>query len=380
MTNKRRKHRRMRRRAFFIVFLIIGIIFGGIKLISILKPMLGFEEKELKTLAVIDFKSADKKEGNVLVKNVSNYITSYDGGKISVFDYKGKLLWEKSRVVKEPLIIGNDNIIILIDMLSGAMEYFDYSGNSLATINLGGKIFNGKIINDTFIAIALEEDNKILLLNQEGQEISRISIPKGEIIDFQLSNDGNIIGVALLNLEEYDYYSNILLYSTEGRVLAGNKIEDSIIYYLEFDKENRLVSIGDNKILLMARDEGLLWEKQIEGTINAIDSMDTHRIVINSTKEKNIIIDTKNRNSVIQMDLKGEVIHQTSIIEEIIGLDSIENTIIAFSKRTIYLIDNKGKIFMERKINKDIDNVSWVSDGVFVLVFKDRMEIMTLNY
>ncbi len=362
------------------MFLIIIVVFSGIKLAPILKPMLGFNEKELKSLDMIDFNSSNKEESSIVVKGFSSYIAKYDGGKISLYNHKGDLLWEKDKEIKEPLIIGSDDFFIVADMLSGTMDYFDYSGNTLATINLEDKIYNGKIFHNNSIAVALEGSNTILLLDEVGQEISSISIPKGDIIDFELSNNGDIIAVALLNVEEYDYYSSIFLYSLEGRVLAGNKIEKSILYYLKFDENDNIFSLGDNVMIMIAQDEGLLWEKEIEETINAIDSMGYNRIVINSIKSQNTIIDTKNRNSIIQMNLDGEIIHQTPITGEIIGVKSSEDVIAAFSKRTIFLIDDKGDIFIERKINRDIEDVLWISDGTFVLMFKDRMEIMTLNY
>ena len=68
------------------------------------------------------------------------------------------------------------------------------------------------------------------------------------------------------------------------------------------------------------------------------------------------------------------------IVGNILGVEAYEDTIIAYSERTIYIIDDKGYILIEKKINKDIQDVFWISQGNFVVVFKDRMEIMTLNY
>lgn len=380
MSKSKRRKKRLRRRFIFFLVIITALVYGGIKAVSILKPMLGFEEKNLKTLKTIDFKTNVTEDKNLLVKGVVEYICKYENNTISLYDNKGNFLWEKNESIEDPLIIGNDHFFIVSDKINGKVYYLDYQGNTLATINTERKIYDIKTYNNEYVAISLEEESKVILLDKNGEEITNIVVPKGEILDFQLSNNRDIIAISLLNVEEYDYYSNILLYSLDGRVLAGSKVEETIVFNLYFDENDRVFAFGDNKMLIISKEEGISWKKNITEVINKIDIMRADRIVVSFIKSKNTIIDTKNRSTINQMNLDGEVLYQTPIPEDILGLDSISNTIVAFSERTIYIIDNKGNIIIEKKINKDIEDIFWISDGDLALILKDKIEIITLNY
>jgi len=373
-----RKRKKLIRGIIVILILLFIITFSIIKLYSWIQSLMNPEKLELNRLATIDLKENSK--NNIELFSVGEHLCKYDGEKLFVYNHNGALQWEKNMGIEEIIIKGNNNLMVIGDTGKGHLYFFDYQGNQIDRINAESKISFIKILTNNYIGVSLEEKNSILVFDIQGKRVTEIQIPKGIINDFDISNSGSVVGVVLLNVEEYEYYTNILLFSLEGRVLAGNKIEESIMYFIKSADNDDFFVLGDNKILTIGKEKGVIWDKELSEEINKIDILDDNIIVINFIRNTDTILDTKKRNTIVQMNTKGEIVKEISIIDDIRDIDAINNFIVAFSDRTFFILDKHGNVILEKKINKDIQDIFWISSGNFALLFKDKLEIMTLNY
>ncbi|WP_432662034.1 DUF5711 family protein [Wukongibacter baidiensis] len=375
MAKKRKKRNKIR----FLIFLltIIGLTFGLIKLGAGLKDMLGNKSINLKRTGIIEYakRKQDDKKVNIEISN--EHIIKFEKNKLSTYNQKGDKVWEKELSLDEAVIRGNGNIIVAAGALRGEIYFIDYEGSIKVEKSIDKKILDININNDGYVFVMLETE--IYVFDPAGEIISNFVIPKGTVFDGDLSRDSSKIALTILAVEENKFYSNIIFYSLDGKVLAGKKYDNDVIYKILLTDDNTLLVLGSNKILKIAEDGNVLWEKRLDGTLNKGILTDKGVLVLNIVSKKNTIIDTKSRNTIRQLDLAGNVIKDTPVAGEVLGLDVVDDKIATFTDRTIYIFGKNGDMLLEKKINKDIKDIKWISRRNLLVKFKDRLEIMTLN-
>lgn len=353
------------------------MIFGGIKLVGFLGSILSDKDLNLKKTEAIEYTERKKESSKVNIKSFNGYIIKFEEKKLSTYNEDGDKLWEKELNIDNSILRGNKENIVVVDSLKGKIYYIDYEGKIKMEKSVDKEIMDVKINNNGYVFIMLE--NEILAFDDSGEVVSNFTIPKGEIIDGDLSPDNSTIALTILVVEEKKFYSNILFYSLDGKVLAGKKFDNEVIYKIFLNKDNNLLVLSDNSMLMMTVQDNILWEKDIEEALNKGMLTEDELLVLNLVKKTNTIIDTKNRNLISQIDLNGNVLSRTPVAGEVLGLDVIDDRIAVFTDRTIYILDKKGDKIIEKKINKDLKSISWVSKKKLLIVYRGKLEIMEIS-
>ncbi|WP_432405898.1 DUF5711 family protein [Wukongibacter sp. M2B1] len=375
MANKRKKYNRTR---FLIFLLTISVLtFGLIKIGTGIKNMFSNKSMGLKKVGVIEYAKRRQNDEKVNIDSLNEHIIKFQKNKLSIYNQGGDKLWEKELNIDEAIIGGNRSTIVVAGALRGEIYYIDYEGKIKVEKAIDKKVLDIRVNDDGYVLVMLETE--IYVFDSNGETVSNFSIPKGVIFDGDLSKDSSKIALTILAVEENKFYSNIIFYSLDGKVLAGKKYDNDVVYRILLTDNNKLLILGSNKILNIADDGNVLWEKRLEGTLNKGILTDNGVLVLNLVSKKNTIIDTKNRNTISQLNSGGNIINETPFAGEVLGLDVIDDRIAVSTDRTIYIFSKKGDMLLEKKINKDIKNIKWISRKNLLIIFKDRLEIMTLN-
>ncbi len=354
------------------------MIFGIIKLGTGIKSMLSNENVSLKRVSTIEYIDKKQEEEKVAVNTFNQYVFKFEKDKLSAYSKAGEMVWEKELSIDGDIIIkGNQSTIAATSPLNGKIYYIDYDGNIKAEKSLEKEIVDIKINESGYLLVMLEKE--IYVLDSDGEIASSFAIPKGEVFDGDLSQDNTKVALTILVVEEKKFYSNIIFYSIDGKVLAGKKYDNDVIYKIFLTDTNKLLVLGDNKVLMLSEDDEILWEKRFEEIINKAIFSDEELLFLNLVSKKNTIIDTKNNNLIGQLDLDGNILNKIPVAGEIEGLDIIDDTIAVFTNRTIYILGKNGNIILEKKINKDIKNIKWISKKNLLVMYKDKLEIMSIN-
>jgi len=373
------KKRKKRNRTRFLIFLltIIGLTFGLIKLGTGLTDVLGNKSIGLKRIGIIEYAKRKQDNEKINIESLNEHIVKFEKNKLSTYNEEGDKVWERELNIDQAVIKGNRNTIIAAGALRGEIYYIDYEGKTKVEKSIDKKILDVRVNEDGYVLVMLETE--IYVFDPTGEIVSNFVIPKGVVFDGDLTKDSSKIALTILAVEENKFYSNIIFYSLDGKVLAGKKYDNDVIYKILLTDNNKLLILGSNKILKIAEDGNVLWEKRLDGTLNKGILTDRGVLVLNLVSEKNTIIDTINRNTISQLDLAGNIINDTPIAGEVLGLDVIDEKIAVFTDRTIHIFGKKGDVLLEKKINKDIKNIKWISRKNLLVIFKDRLEIMTLK-
>ncbi len=380
MAQKRKSRKRRLPLRFWIIssLILISIGFGIVKLVDFIKPILGFEDIKLKKINQINIDS-DLENVKVKAKSIGGNIILSQGNTVLSFDEDGKVLWEKDLSISEPYFGGSADRIIIGDLSKGYIFYLDKEGNTVKDILLEEPIYTLEITANGYTLAVLENSNKINVYNNDGEETGSFEVPKGEIIAASLEDEDKVLVLSIIDTEDERFYSNIIFYDIEGKVLAGKKHDNKIIYKLQFINGDEVMAMGYNNILLFNKSNEIIWKKKIDDKINKIDFNNEGLAVVNLIKEKGILVDTKNRTTIATVDKEGEMLSQTPIPEDIEGIDIYNNSILGFSTRTLFLLDDKRNIAIEKKLNKDIKEVWWITESNIGVVYKDEIEIIKMT-
>ena len=375
------KKKRLRKRRFVLSLLIIAaIIFGIIKFAEILKPVLGYKSIGLKRISTIEYTTRKQDRDRVNINSFEERVIKFEKNKLVTYDLNGEKLWEKELKMKDPIIRGNKDNIVVVNPTNGKIFYIDYRGEIKLENSLDKEVIDVEINSNGYVLAMLKKE--IFVFHPNGEIVSNFNIPKGEVFDGDLSEDNNTIALTILNVEEKKFYSNILFYSLDGKVLAGKKYDNDIIYKIFLINDSNLLALSDSRVLMISEDDknnNVIWVKEFEENLNKGVLSNQGILVLGLINKENTIIDTKNRNIICQLNLDGNILNKTPIAGEVLGLDVIDDEILVFTDRTIYILDKKGEIILERKINRDIKTVKWISKKNILITYKDRLEIMSLD-
>ncbi len=353
------------------------LIFGIVKIIGLVKPILGFDEIKLKKTNEIQL-NVENEESKIEVQSINGNIVLSNGKKIIFFNDNGDPLWEKNLTVSDPFIGGGENNIVVGDLETGQINFLDNKGNDIGGYLIGEPIYELKV-NDDGNTLAILKSNMIYSIGNNGEEISSFKPPEGEIIDGSLSDNNGILALSILNTEEDGFHSNMIFYNNEGSIISGKKYENSIIYQLYFIDQDEVLAIGDNIILVLNKDNGVAWEKNLEETINKFDMSKEGIVAVNLIKNKSIILDTKNRTTVNKISKKGEILSKTPIAGDIQGIDIYNDKTLVYSDRTIFIIDKNGDIEIEKKVNMDIMEAWWITEDTIGVVYREEVHIFKIE-
>ncbi|QEK13512.1 PQQ-like beta-propeller repeat protein [Crassaminicella thermophila] len=372
-----RKRRPFRFKIFVLLALCI-LILGGAKLFNITRNFLGYGELGFQKIGTINY----EKGKNLTIHPLKEEIVVYDGKILSLYNLQGDEKWSQEKEIKNAIIKSSENLFFLTDKKKGEITAYNDQGSVIWSVNLKKPISDLVCNNEGYIALYCEnkENSEIYILNMNGKEEGKIIISKGTIIDITISEKEQLIALSIMNIENNKIKTNVVLYTKEGRLIGGNTYDEEIITNLFFSDDNRLMNVGDDKLLVFGKEKGVLWKKYISDTINRVAWNDQGFIGMHIINNKKTIIDTKNRNHIWLVGIDGTEISKIPIRGEVLGMDTKDNHVVAFTDRTLYLIFKKGQKVIEKKVNNDIKNVYMLPHDRLMLVFKNKIEIMQVKW
>jgi hypothetical protein len=372
------RKKKARTRILVMLIIIIVFIIGSAKGITMVKNLMGRGEMEFSKLGVIQY----HRNEDIAIQAYENHIAVYSEGTLKVYNDQGTALWEIKQPIERPKLVSSGQLLFLGDKEKGSIFCFDTLGNPVWTVESGQKI-EDMVSNQGFVVMwskGEEQGNSIFIYDASGKQKGAIKLGKGDIIDGAISKDGTIIALSVLDVENDKIETNVILYGADGKLLGGNKYDNQIISKLFFHGDNRLFNVGDHQLIGFEKSKGLLWSKEMEASLNRASWNDEGFVVLSLVNNKKVIMDTKNRNYLMMMNMDGEEMGRIPVKADVLGLDTKGKNITAYSERTLYFFSKTGKELGEKKVNSDIHGLHMLTDDRIVLVLNNKLEIMKVKY
>ena len=372
------RKKRSKIRVMVMLIIITIFIFGSAEGVTMVKNLLGRREIEFSKLGVIQYGH----NKDTIIQAYGSNIAIYSGDTLTVYNDQGVVLWEAHQPIGTPKLISSEQLLFLGDREKGIIFCFDTLGNLLWTAESGQRI-EDMVSNQGFLAVWSEGETQggvVLVYDSNGKKKGTIQLGKGDIIDVAISKDGSMIALSVLDVEKDKIETNVILYGADGKLLGGNKYDHEVIVRLFFHEDNRLFNVGDHKLIAFDKGKGLLWSKEMGASLNRVSWNEEGFAVLSLVNNKKMIMDTKNRNYVMTMNMDGEEMGRVPMKGEILGVDTKGKHITAFTKRTLYFFSKIGKELGEKKVYSDIYGVHMLTNDRMVLVLNNKLEIMKVKY
>lgn len=373
------KKRKARPRRFFIIMLIgIGIILMGssTNFIEKIKNLMGYGELEFKKIGTIPLNKAA-----VHLFNQTLMVYELSSQTLRAYGVEGQERWTFGEKIEKPIFSSTMNHLFVAEREKGKIYCIDSQGQLDWEIDLEKPVQMIQANDRGYLAIyEQEEKGTIYIYDLEKKQRGKIAVTQGVVMDMNLSKEEDIVALSIMSIINNKIESNVILYSMEGKLLGGNKYDGDIIARVYPGADQKIINVGDRKLIGFSKEKGLLWNKEIDGSISKVAWNEAGYIVLGLVNNKKMIIDTKNRNSVSIFDFQGKELGSTILKGEVLGVDTRGEKSIAFTERTLYLLQKDGLEPIEKKISNDIQSVQMISEDQLALVFQEKLETVQIKY
>lgn len=207
-------------------------------------------------------------------------ILTYSSDGINCSDKTGKVLWNQTYEMQNPLISTSSNKVAIGDY-NGTSIYVMDSENIIGEISTNLPIRNIAISSNGIVAVELNDSDVtwIYIFDSEGNTIANIKTTmqvSGYPMDIAISNDGVLLAVSYQRVESAGMQTEVVFYNLDevgvnytDKLVAGYPYEDTVVPILEFMNDKNSFAVGDDKLMIY---EGDQIPAIIEPVESAVDS------------------------------------------------------------------------------------------------------------
>ncbi len=316
-----------------------------------------------------------------ILESYKDYIIYCNKKGIYAVNKRGELEWNVPMTLNSPFLYTNKKSILVGDR-GGKEVNIVTNYATIDPIKTNEPIITAKINATGYFAIVTDEKGykgKLTVYNPKGQEIYRWHSVKNNIIDVDISNDGEKIAVSVLNTSKGIVSSGLIFfYVGDEAPYAAAEIEDTLITNIKFYKNNSLIAFGDNQVMGFSPQGVKKWNIGFtDKEISAYNIDSDHIIAIAFESEKSSLLDSKSIVEIFNRD--GSKIGEYESNGKINRLVVKDRQIAFYQNRKIHIINTKGEEIANLSSNKDIKNIILLEEKGKILVIS-RNELDILEY
>lgn len=366
---KKSKIRRKRISGFSLIILIFSItlVFFNAKVFDFVKDTFSFGKVSFNKVTSIVFTPDIEFKEDTIWKISNQGIIICEKNKFRYFDILGNPLWEKEINSSSPSIIMTKDSIVVSDMGTGDIFTLDYSGNIKSKLDGKGSIKKFFSSENGVIGIMPNDENVIVLYDNNFNVISRVVIPQGEVIDFDISSKKSLVAVSLIKYDESNFYSNIIIYKLDGNMVGATNFEGKYIYDIKI-VDNNIVAILDDQIVSITGENEVAFSEDVDRIISNFFIDDFGNVILNLKKPREDITDTREDNVIKKTSLIGEEsFKEIKIDGEISDIDGDSKYLLLSTGSKMYFFDEKtGEILKLQEFNDEIEKVSLIGKMLYI--------------
>lgn len=293
MAKSRSKSNKVIEKVLIIVPLIIILyIIFGYSFFGIINLQLQRNTRFISTNTFVEYNRGMNPQFYVNRSNIFFYKDNY----MYLYDANGNLNWKLMHSVEQGIILGSENVVAIAKPKGNIMYIIDTDGIKYTKL-FGYPILTFAVNNQGISAVILEYKGgyKINVYDTQGNlQLERIFKDNNVFpIAIDISYDGLIVAVSLLDINNSEISSNILFFyiDQESNLKQANEIfgatgqqEGQVIGKLNFMNNNQLIAVSNNKILsISTKPENLLnidWYLKFEKNVTHVDFLNNMAIAI----------------------------------------------------------------------------------------------------
>lgn len=315
-----------------------------------------------------DVLSADEKKFLKTAFMINEQIFVKNADSLECFDYNGKKLWTRPlKSVDTHIQKWNDKYII-VDKYMGGIALVNSENEVEIEKNNFGK-FESLALSKNRLFIKLLEKNEILVLDENLEEINRITEKNGDIIKIAASFKESELICYNTSISEDKLKSFVVIYDENAKILGTLDLGESILFDVFADENISLIC--DDKVLTYTKNARPLGELINDGTIvdAGLRGKSLYTIDENTAGEKKLILYSEL--------LEEEKSEKLSDGAKFLSLG--EKRLLVGSDKRIVIYDYGLKNIEEINLTIDINEIDWITSNVFYTVTDNKLTIYSTN-
>lgn len=266
------------------------------------------------------------------------------------FGSKGEVEWEKPLASFYSQMSVSKSILTIAEVNKGELYVLDHNGEVLHSSEGHGQISHIKAFDDGSVcAIA---GRTILIYSSSAEEIYKISMPPGEIVDYLYSDADKKVVTLTLDSKLNTYISQL---TASGENTAGKIISEGLAYQM-WVEQDQIVVFTDQSLIYLDKDLTILETKKT-GNNYGVCSED-HMICAKMDGEVQLL-DSGEKLMSLQYPVKRAY--------------RIDGGFLTLSD-SAQIIDGKGSFVQTFPTSGTLLDIKRLSDRKFLMVFTNRVE------
>lgn len=300
-------------------------------------------------------------------------------GKLICYDSEGKRLWVKSFVSKRPMVTGMGNQIIVADLDVGDVYRLKPDGTIISKkLGLGGildiKARKGQML------IFLKDEKSFVVVDQEFKTLARVSIPKGNLIGWDLNPKGKMVALLFMDSDKSGLFSNVQLYGYDGKLSEAVNVLGSATYDMRFTDKG-LSIVGDDGVKSYGIPGGkMIWKQDWSRTALNFAYNDIGMMAVNTAGSDKGEQGSDYQNNLMIIDNKGKIVREIPNMDlEASFIQMTRDFAIVEGANKLMVYNLQGAMVSMRPVGAGLKDVLQIDERNMMLVYEDKIEWVSMT-
>ena len=298
-------------------------------------------------------------------KTIGSNVMIYNNKGAKAIDRKGKIDWQISQSLSEPLVECDGKYVLFADLAGNHFAASYKNGKLINEYKLGNDIISAKITSKGYAVFATDTDGykgKVTLFNKKGREIYAWNSGSGYVADVDISDNGRYLAVAQINTDGDAVSTKMQFIDTSrGEVIATAERNDEAAVEVKFTSSNQLLLVTDNHITEYSKNGKEGFSISLEGKEASYYSLDSDKMIAVS------VMDNRG-NSVLEMySMSGKLKGAYTATGEIRTLAVCDSNAVVAEQKGIVRVNSRGKVKKVISAENDVKSIGYYSNGKRIL-------------
>lgn len=301
-----------------------------------------------------------------LVYCMQDLLIEAQGENIRAKDIKGDIIWSQRLSGKIEKIADTGKGIVITDSINN-INYYSLKGELLWTYKPDYEIIDVFVENGGSFLVEGRGmgGSHAEIFKQNGDKLGRILVENAYILSFSARDDA--FSISIFDTSSEIIKTKIITYNFKGDLLWAHNYDNMIISKLCYNKDNKLIAIGENKVYRYEIDGSLSDEAIMEGKIsNAAISEYLITIALHNKGSRYLVCYDANMREQSRKEIKDSPL----------GIYPIKNNYLLYYKDELMVITSKGRLTARFKANTDISSAYMTSDNKVYIVSSRRLQLL----
>lgn len=373
---------------YLALFLLINIIvFNASSIFSFSKQIVGVANLEWERVKKININMDNELGRRAQVFSYKNRIIVNMSDALHIYNLDGVHIAQGEINSNVTNIVGMDNAFVVSDFTQGNMKVLDYTGRIIGDIVGLGEIDDIVAINESMFAVVTKE-GALVVYNIQGEEVSNIKLPVGQIIDVTASIEEKLLIVTILSSDEYNYNSKLITFNikqgsiSNGSMIGSNNNLNSIVYKARVFNEHVIVVDNEKTYVYELKDVLIdeVWKYPRKGELVTFEIDNNGNVIQVISIENTEELFGFNEYQLIGLNKDGSLLYDPKLDQKYDKIALGYGKVIIYNKEKLLVYNSDGNLVAERITSNSLLNVSWLSETRILFEYNGLVEIMELSY